>query len=174
MINILRSFLEFLSAGFYALVFSCVYLMTTVSCAQSVTKVSEKSEVSTPLISFEVVGDSVPNPLGGRVGVAQRGEKIIQTRDGQCTLCHAIPGFKGQVGNLGPLLEGVGTRLTSGQIRLRIINSSLLNTQTIMPSYYKVQGLENVDPKWRGIPIMNEQQIEDVVTYLVSLKETQK
>ena len=122
------------------------------------------------LIDYQISADSVLEPLGGRVGVASRGAQIVQTRNGQCTLCHAVPGFNGQVGNLAPLLEGVGARLTAAQLRLRIINSSVLNPQTIMPSYYKVDGLVSVDPKWSGLPLMNEQQIEDVIAYLVTLK----
>ena len=133
---------------------------------------SSSAERSKPaeLAPFSVTGDGVQVPLGAKQGLESRGAQIVISREGQCTLCHAIPGYKGQVGNLAPLLEGVGARLTKAQLRLRIINSSLIFPQTIMPSYYKVDGLVNVDPQWIGVPLMNEQQIEDVVAYLSSLK----
>lgn len=123
------------------------------------------------LIAFAVHADGVREPLGGVSGDVQRGASIVQSRDGQCTLCHAVPGFAGHVGNLAPSLAGVGGQLSAAQLRLRIIDSSLLNPQTIMPSFYKVSGLVNVDPKWRGQSILNAQQVEDVVAYLLTLKE---
>ena len=138
--------------------------------AQSINPQSSQSFKSEALVPYAVLDDGVQAPLGERLGVVSRGAQIVTSREGQCTLCHAIPGYKGQVGNLAPLLEGVGARLTKPQLRLRIINSSLIYPQTIMPSYYKIDGLVNVDPQWRGVPLLNEQQIEDVVAYLSSLK----
>jgi len=122
------------------------------------------------LATYQMSGDSILEPLGAKQGQATRGAQIVKTREGQCTLCHAIPEFKGQVGNLAPLLEGVGSRLSAAQIRLRVVNATALNPQSIMPSYYRVDGLKSVDPQWLGLPLMNEQQIEDVVAYLVTLK----
>ena len=122
------------------------------------------------LAAYLISGDSIWEPLGAKQGQAARGAQIVKTREGQCTLCHAIPEYKGQVGNLAPVLEGVGTRLSAAQLRLRVVNASALNPESIMPSYYRVDGLKSVDPHWRGLPLMNEQQIEDVVAYLVTLK----
>jgi sulfur-oxidizing protein SoxX len=53
---------------------------------------------------------------------------------------------------------------------LRIVNEGLINPQTIMPAFYKVDNLVGVDPKWRDLPILSEQQIEDLVAYLATLK----
>ena len=148
--------------------------MPRVALAESTSPALAQSSSIEPykegLTAFNVSADSVPTPLGGKVGFATSGAQIVRGRVGQCTLCHAVPGYTGQVGNLGPLLQGVGSRLTEAQLRLRVINSSLVNPDTIMPSYYKVDGLINVDPQWRGVPLMNEQQIEDVIAYLASLK----
>jgi sulfur-oxidizing protein SoxX len=40
-----------------------------------------------------------------------------------------------------------------------------------MPPYYRVDGLERVAPTFRGKPILTAEQIEDVVAFLVTLKE---
>jgi sulfur-oxidizing protein SoxX len=81
-----------------------------------------------------------------------------------------VPNFQGHVGNLGPALSGVGARLGTAQLRLRVINESLVNPNTIMPAFYKIDSLVNVDPIWAGQPILNAQQIEDVVAYLATLQ----
>jgi sulfur-oxidizing protein SoxX len=131
---------------------------------------SLKGPEKVELLKYVVIEDSVKVALGGLIGDHKRGEQIVQTSEGQCTLCHSIPGFTGQVGNLGPKLHGVGSRYSVSQIRLRIINESLVNPQTIMPAFYKADGLVGVDPVWQGKPILNAQQIEDVVAYLSNLK----
>ncbi len=138
--------------------------------AQSLNFANPERPASGTLSKFMVSSGSILNPLGGRTGNADNGAKIVQSREGQCTLCHDVPGHSGQVGNLAPRLHGVGLRLTTAQLRLRIVNSSLINPQTIMPSYYKTEGLVNVDPKWSGLPLLNDQQIEDVVAYLAGIR----
>jgi sulfur-oxidizing protein SoxX len=40
-----------------------------------------------------------------------------------------------------------------------------------MPSYYRTQGLERVSWQYRGQPVLNAQQIEDVVAFLKTLKD---
>jgi sulfur-oxidizing protein SoxX len=74
------------------------------------------------------------------------------------------------MGNLASPLAGVGTRLSEGQLRLRIVDSARLNRDTIMPSYYRVDGLNQVAAAWRGKPILTAQQIEDAVAYLRTLR----
>lgn len=127
------------------------------------------------LLAYEVVEDSVPAPLGGLKGDARRGLEIIRDRrNGNCLICHAAP-IEGESfqGEIGPTLAGVGSRLTAGQIRLRLIDQSLFNPETIMPPYYRVEGLTNVAPDYAGKPALKAQEIEDVVAYLVSLTDTE-
>jgi sulfur-oxidizing protein SoxX len=40
-----------------------------------------------------------------------------------------------------------------------------------MPSYYRVEGLVRVGGNWRGKPILSAEQIEDILAYLVTLRE---
>jgi sulfur-oxidizing protein SoxX len=74
------------------------------------------------------------------------------------------------MGNIGPPLAGVGARLSEGQLRLRIVDSMRLNRDTIMPSYYRVDGLNLVAEAWRGKPVLTAQQVEDTVAYLLTLR----
>jgi sulfur-oxidizing protein SoxX len=123
--------------------------------------------------TFEVSGDAIPAPLEGRKGDAVRGLAVIlDRRTGNCLICHSLnvpdEAFQGEI---GPPLDGVGGRLSAGQIRLRIADQSRLNPDTLMPPYYRVTDLVNVAPEYRGNPALDSQQIEDIVAYLSSLKE---
>ena len=74
------------------------------------------------------------------------------------------------MGNLAPALNGVGARLSAAQVRLRIVDSARVNRNTIMPPYYRTNGLNQVAEAWRGKPLLTAQQIEDVVAYLLTLR----
>jgi sulfur-oxidizing protein SoxX len=118
------------------------------------------------------VSDAVPASLTGAAGDAARGRAIVVDRQvGLCLLCHSGP-FAEQrfMGDLAPDLRGVGARLSEGQIRLRIVDSSRVNPATIMPAYFKTEGFERVAPAWRGKTVLTAQQIEDVVAFLATLK----
>ena len=104
-------------------------------------------------------------------GDPRRGREVIAGRDGNCLLCHAIPETGERfMGNVGPPLSGVGRRLTAGQLRLRIADAGRLNRDVIMPSYYRVHGLDRVAAAYEGKPILTAQQVEDVVAYLLTLR----
>jgi sulfur-oxidizing protein SoxX len=96
----------------------------------------------------------------------------VLERTSTCILCHSgpFPEEKFQ-GDLAPNLAGSGTRWSVSQLRLRLVDASRLNPATIMPSYYRVDGLERVAPAWRGKPILDAEQIEDIVAYLATLRE---
>ena len=114
----------------------------------------------------------IPTPLAGAKGDPQRGRAIIANRQvGLCLLCHSGPFPEERFqGNLAPDLRGVGSRLTEGEIRLRLVDPARANPQTIMPAYYRTEGLTRVAPSYRGKPVLSAAQIEDVVAYLVTLK----
>ena len=116
--------------------------------------------------------DSLPSPLTGAAGDAARGRAIVLDRQlGLCLLCHSGPFPQERFqGDLAPNLAGVGSRLSEGQIRLRIVDASRVNPQTIMPAYFRTEGLNRVTPSQRGKTVLSAQQIEDVVAFLVTLK----
>ena len=111
-------------------------------------------------------------PLTGASGNASNGRAIVANRQlGLCLLCHSAPiAEESFQGNLGPDLAGVGDRLNAEQLRQRIIDSSRENPATIMPSYFKTDGLTRVAPAYRGKTILSAQQVEDVVAYLQTLR----
>ncbi len=95
---------------------------------------------------YRVVGDAIPDSLTGVPGDPMRGRAIVASRQtGLCLLCHSapLPEEKFQ-GTIGPDLKGVGSRYTEGQLRLRIVDSSLAVPGTIMPAYYRLDGLDRV------------------------------
>jgi sulfur-oxidizing protein SoxX len=130
------------------------------------------SIASSPLA---VAGDGIPQPLPGAApGDAARGRAIVANRQlGLCLLCHTgpIPEERFQ-GNLATDLRGAGQRWTAAQLRLRIADASQINPSTIMPSYYKTEGLTRVAATYQGQTILTAQQIEDVVAWLQTLKDT--
>lgn len=121
---------------------------------------------------YTIAGDAIPHSLTGAPGDPTRGRALVAERAGTCILCHSGP-FPEQAfqGNLAPDLAGSGSRWSAGQLRLRLVDASRLNAATIMPSYYRVAGLERVGTPWRGKPVLSAEQIEDVVAYLSSLRE---
>jgi sulfur-oxidizing protein SoxX len=124
------------------------------------------------LLPYKVVGDAIPESLTGSPGDPTRGRAIVVKRENTCLLCHSGP-FPDErfQGDLSPNLKGTGARWNEGELRLRMVDASRLNPATIMPSFYKVDGLNRVATAWRGKPILTAEQIEDVVAYLKTLKD---
>ena len=124
-----------------------------------------------PILPYRVEGDAIRERLAPAPGDAARGKAVVVSRDSNCLLCHVVPdsGVRA-MGNVGQPLAGVGTRLTEGQLRLRIVDSMRLNRNTVMPSYYRVDDLNEVAGTWRGKPILTAQQVEDTVAYLLTLR----
>jgi sulfur-oxidizing protein SoxX len=116
--------------------------------------------------------DGIPASLTGQPGDPARGRAIVANRQvGLCLLCHSGPFPEERFqGDLAPGLEGAGRRLTEPKLRLRLVDSRKVNPDTIMPSYFRTEGLERVAPAFRGKPLLSAEQIEDVVAYLGTLK----
>jgi sulfur-oxidizing protein SoxX len=121
-------------------------------------------------LPYRVRDGAIAEPLTESPGDASRGRDIVMGRDGNCLLCHAIP-ETGQrfMGNVAPALSHVATRLTPGEIRLRIVDPTRVNRDAVMPAYYRIEGLDRVAQPFRGQPILSAQQVEDVVAYLSTL-----
>jgi sulfur-oxidizing protein SoxX len=122
---------------------------------------------------YEVVGDAIPASLTGAPGDAARGRAIVLDRQrGLCLLCHRGPFPEERFqGDLAPSLAGAGARLTPGQLRLRLVDGQRLNPDTIMPSYYSLEGLRRVGRAWQGKTVLSAEEIEDVVAFLATLRD---
>jgi len=125
------------------------------------------------LRSLTVVGDAIPASLTGAKGDPVRGRAIVTNRQvGLCLLCHSGPFPEERLqGTMAPDLKGAGSRWSEGQLRLRIVDAGRLNRDTIMPPYYRTDGLYRVAPSFHGKPVLTAEQIEDVVAFLATLRE---
>ena len=124
------------------------------------------------LAPYTVIGDTIPASLTWNSGDPLRGRAIVLDRRlGACLLCHTgpFPEDKFQ-GTLAPDLSGAGSRWSAAQLRLRLVDATRLNPDTIMPPYYRVDGLTRVGRPWQGKPILTAAQIEDVVAFLSTLR----
>jgi sulfur-oxidizing protein SoxX len=116
--------------------------------------------------------------LGGTVSSANaagnpvQGAAIVASRSqGLCVLCHAVPGTPAPLqGNLAPDLAGVGARWSADQLRERLVAPERFNPDTLMPSYRRSVGFTRVAASRRGQALFDEQQLEDVVAYLATLR----
>jgi len=122
---------------------------------------------------YVIKGDAIAASLTGQKGDPQRGQAVVASRQtGLCLLCHAAPIPETRLqGNIGPDLKGVATRWSEGQLRLRIVDSSKVNPDTIMPSYYRFDNLTRVVAGFRDKPVLTPEQIEDVIAYLLTLRD---
>ena len=123
-------------------------------------------------VDYRIVNGAIPEPLTDQPGDPERGRRIVLDRGaGDCIVCHAMPLPQRQFhGTVGPPLDGVGSRYTAGQLRLRIVDPKAINPETVMPAYYKMEGLHRLLERYRGKPILTLQQVEDVIAYLLTLK----
>jgi L-cysteine S-thiosulfotransferase len=124
------------------------------------------------LVHYAIVGDAIPASLTGAAGDPARGRTIVANRNvGLCLLCHSGPFPEDRFqGNIAPDLAGAGSRWSEGQLRLRIVDASKFNPNTIMPPFYRVDGLTRVPSAYRDKPVLTAAEVEDVVAYLMSLK----
>nr|VFK14219.1 MAG: sulfur-oxidizing protein SoxX [Candidatus Kentron sp. LPFa]VFK30046.1 MAG: sulfur-oxidizing protein SoxX [Candidatus Kentron sp. LPFa] len=124
------------------------------------------------MIDYEVVGIGIPTSLTGKAGDPAMGRKLaIQRKKGNCLACHHMPiPEEDDHGNTAPDLAKVGSRLTIPQLRLRLVDSKRINPATMMPAFYRIDGLHRVARKYQGKPILTAGEIEDVVAYLATLE----
>ena len=116
---------------------------------------------------------AIAAPIGGKQGDAARGRLLSVDRGkGNCIACHQLPIPEAEFpGEIGPPLSGVGSRLSEAQIRLRVVDSKQINPATIMPGYYRhPRYFNHVKKKFRDKTLLNAQEIEDIVAYLVTLR----
>src|SRR5215468_9837113 len=135
-------------------------------------------QAASPLSPFDVVVASgvaaIPTPLTAKPGDPKEGGKVVaERRLGNCLSCHEIEALRGEPfhGDVGPPLDGIAGRWDKGTLRMIVVNAKkVFGEETVMPAFYRVDGLNRVRPEFLGKPILTAQQVEDVVAFLATLK----
>lgn len=146
--------------------------MWRASCAAVLGWAIGAAAAAQTVAGYTVEGDGIAQPLAGLRGDPQRGRAIVASRSqGLCLLCHAapIPEERFQ-GDLAPTLAGVGARYSAAQLRLRIVDPRRVNPSSFMPAFHSAHNPSRVGAAWAGKPILDAQQVEDVVAWLASLR----
>lgn len=131
------------------------------------------AETKTSLVKFEVTkGESIAKSLTGQPGDPVKGRALaIHRKKGNCLACHSMPAPEQQFhGNIGPDLAGVADRYNAGELRLRLVDATIVNKDTIMPAFYRNAGLHRVLKKFKGKTVLSAQEVEDILAYLLTLK----
>lgn len=126
------------------------------------------------LVSYEIVDGTIPASLTGQPGDPAAGRKVLFDRKlGNCLACHMVSDLEDQPfhGEVGPPLDGVADRWDEATLRMLIVNAKQVYDGTIMPSFYKNSGFVRIATQFEGKPILTAQQVEDVVAYLMTLKD---
>ena len=78
----------------------------------------------------------------------------------------------------GPMLDGVADRWSEAEIRGIVANAKVMFPDSMMPSFYKTTGYIRPGNGFTGKaadgelpPLLTAQQVEDVVAFLLTLKE---
>jgi sulfur-oxidizing protein SoxX len=128
---------------------------------------------SMELVKFMIDDESsIAQSLTGKPGDATAGRAAaINRKQGNCLACHVMPipeqPFHGQI---GPDLAGIADRYTEGELRLRVVDSKVINPDSFMPAFYRNTGYHRVLKKFQGKTILSAEQVEDIVAYLMTLK----
>ncbi len=124
---------------------------------------------------------SIAQSLTGTAGDPAEGAKVMSNRAlGNCVACHmvsAMPDVAFQ-GNVGPSLDGAADRWDEAHLRGIVSDAKMTFDGTVMPSFYKTGPYIRPGDAFTGNaaegelpPLLTAQQIEDVVAYLLTLKE---
>jgi sulfur-oxidizing protein SoxX len=123
----------------------------------------------------QIVDAIVTDSLTGTAGDAKEGANVFKDRKlGNCLACHANAAMAKELfqGNVGPVLDGVGKRRPTAQLRAIVVNSkAVFGDETVMPGFYSLKVGKDVAKDFVGKTILSAQQVEDVVAYLSTLKD---
>lgn len=154
-------------------------LVITAALIGAISSSANADEVPPTAVSFNE--GSVELSLSGVAGDAANGRKIVgDKKQGNCVACHQVSNltdvpFQGEI---GPMLDGAGERWSEAELRGIVANAKMMFEDSLMPSFYKTEGFIRPGKAYTGKaaddsfgPLLSAQQIEDVVAYLITLKE---
>ena len=125
---------------------------------------------------------AVATSLTGVPGNPENGAVLMNKGSGNCVACHAVTALSHLPfhGEIGPMLDGVADRWSEAEIRGIVANAKVMFEGSMMPSFYKASGFVRLGDAYTGKaypegeevkPLLTAQEIEDVVSYLMTLKE---
>lgn len=150
----------------------CAFALSAAASAQGTSPIAQANPPAAGLVKFEIHDHAIAASLTGQPGDPQKGRQVVVNRQlGNCLACHEITALKNEPfhGNTGPSLDGVAGRLKEGELRLRLVDATKVNPDTMMPSFYRIEGLNRVLPRFQGKTVLTAEQIEDVVAFLKTL-----
>ena len=155
--------------------------LTTLTVAAVLAAGSAFADTVAPADVAYTEDGAVEVSLSGVAGNAEEGKAIMTSKKrGNCVACHASEAYADVSfqGTVGPSLDGVADRWNQAELRGILSNSKLTYEGTIMPAYYKVDGFIRPGNAYTGKaadgplePLLAAQDIEDVIAFLMTLKE---
>lgn len=127
------------------------------------------------------VDGAVETSLSGAPGDPAIGAEVMNKGSGNCIACHQVSALDHLPfhGEIGPMLDGVADRWTEAELRGIVANAKVMFEGSMMPSFYRTDGFVRLGDAYTGKahgdgevqPLLTAQQVEDVVAYLMTLKE---
>lgn len=160
----------------------CAVVLTTIAMGTVTASIGIAAAAEIAPTKVVYTDGAVAESLSGMPGDVEAGRKVMTTRGlGNCIACHEVTELKATPfhGEVGPTLDGAGDRWTKAELRGITANSKMTFEDSMMPSFYKVSGYIRPGDGFSGKaaktaelpPLLTAQQIEDVVAYLLTLKE---
>ena len=131
---------------------------------------------ASPEIEYKIQGDSIINSLNGLTGDPYNGRELVRDQNkGNCLACHHLPiPEEGFHGTIGPSLSTISLKFNEAQIRLRVTDMKQINPNSIMPGYFRApEKMTRISPLYENSTILTAQDVEDIVSYLMTLKSDQ-
>lgn len=126
------------------------------------------------------VDGAISGALTDQAGNPEEGAVLMNKGAGNCIACHAVSDLSHLAfhGEIGPPLDGVADRWTQAELRGIVADAKVMFEGTMMPSFYRTKGFIRIGDAFTGkplegevMPLLTAQQVEDVVAYLMTLKE---
>jgi len=155
------------------------FSVITAIAAGFVASAAIAEDVSPTAVAFNDI--AVKQSLTGIPGDPANGRVVMGDNSvGNCVACHQVTEMSDVPfqGNVGPMLDGTGERWSEAELRGIVVNAKVAFEGSIMPAFYKTEGFIRPGNAYTGKaaddtfgPLLTAQQVEDVVAYLVTLKE---
>ena len=139
---------------------------------------AQANEVAPADVAYEE--GAVAVSLSGTAGNPENGAKIMNKGAGNFIACHEVTALSDLPfhGEIGPPLDGAADRWTEAELRGIVANAKIMFPDTMMPAFYKVSGFTRPGNAYTGkaaaeadlTPLLTAQEIEDVVSYLMTMK----